>query len=77
MYCQSVPDLRFFTQQWQVKLYALSESYRACRPLADRVLDDGNVSGYCFLLWCHPVKFICTWMWLDEGITFGGMKVRL
>ena len=35
--------------QWQVKQCVLSESYRAHRLLADRVLDDGNFSRYRFL----------------------------
>ena len=45
MYCQTL-------SQWQVKRCVLFESYRAHRLLADRVLDsdDGNFSGYCFLL---------------------------
>ena len=43
----------------------LSQSYRAHRLLADRVPDDGNVSGYCFLL---PSEFICRWISRDETI---------
>ena len=33
--------------------------------LADRVLDDGNVSGYHFLL---TSEFICCWIFCNEGI---------
>ena len=33
-----------------MKRCVLSESYRAHRLSADRVLEDGNFSGYCFLL---------------------------
>ena len=50
-----------------MKQCAFSESYIAHRLLADRVLDhdDGNVSGYHFLL---PSEFICCWISRDEGI---------
>ena len=33
-----------------LSFYQVSESYRADRRLADKVLDDGSISGYCFLL---------------------------
>ena len=52
--------------EWQVEECALSESYRAHRLLADRVLDNGNVSGYCSLL---PNEFICRFtftIWWEE-----------
>ena len=58
MYCETVA-------QWQVKLCSVSESFRAHILLADRVLADRNISGYCFLL---PSEFICGWISLDEGI---------
>ena len=62
--------------QWQVQLdseCAFSESYTAHMRLADRVLDDGNVSGYCFLpVLPSEFKFICSSCWIsrDEGIHF-------
>ena len=63
---QSWPDLRASAQQWQVKQFSLWESYRTHRLLADRVLDDGNISGYCFLL---PSELICcSWILCDEWI---------
>ena len=58
MYCQTLV-------QWQVKQCALSETYRAHRLLADRVVNDGNVSGYRFLL---PSEFICRWIPRNEGV---------
>ena len=36
--------------QWQMKQCDLTESYKAHRLLTDRVLDDENVSEYCFLV---------------------------
>ena len=33
-----------------------SESYRAHRLSADRFLEDGNFSRYCFLLRCYPLN---------------------
>ena len=55
--------------QWKVKQCSLSEtlteSYRAHRLLADRVLHDGNFSGYSSLL---PSAFTCRCLLLDEGI---------
>ena len=68
MYFQTLP-------QWQVnnffwELHFLRAALRfgeSCmhRLLTDRALDDGKVSGYCFLI---PSEFICGWILDDEGI---------
>ena len=59
------PDLSASVPQWKVKQCALSESYRAHRLLAVRVLGDGNVSRYCFLL---PSESARPWVSRDEEI---------
>ena len=57
-----------------MKQCVLSESYRAHRLLADRVLDDGNFSDYCLLL---PSESYVAGSRVMKEFTFGGMKVRL
>ena len=51
-----------------------SESYRSHRLWADRVLDDGNVWGYCFLL---PSESDVARSGMMEEFTFVGTKVGL
>ena len=51
-----------------------SESNRAHRLLADRVLDDGNFSGYHFLL---PSDSYLAGSHVVKAFMVGGMKVRL
>ena len=67
----NLPDVA----QWQVKLCVLSESYRAHRlsSSADRVLEDGNFSRYCFLL---PSESYVAGSSVVKELTFGGIKVR-
>ena len=44
------------------------------RLLADTVLDDGKVSGYCS---CYPVNLYVAGSRVMKEFTFGEMKVRL
>ena len=77
LHLYALPTLLMTLAQWQVKLSVLSESYRAHRLFANRVLDDGNVSGYCFLL---PSESYVTGFGMisrDEGIHVQWDKVRL
>ena len=45
------------------------------RLLADGVLDDGDFSGYCFLL--VPSESYVAGSYVVKEFTFDGMKVRL
>ena len=76
LHLYALPTLLMTLAQWEVKLSVLSESYRAHRLSADRVLEDhdGNFSRYCFLL---PSESNVAGPRVVNEFTFSGMKVRL